>query len=100
LDAAAAMPFELLSRNKNATRLVAFPQESLHGDEQSAPRLRAQAQSGPNQDDGPKALDETQSRDWRVYGSEETWKVQSGPSGKEARIDAVVQGDPVARCDS
>jgi hypothetical protein len=32
---------------------------------------------------GQKALDETQSQDWRIYGSEESWKVQVGSSGKE-----------------
>jgi hypothetical protein len=37
-------------------------------------------------EDGPKALDETQSQDWRIYGSEESREVQIGSSGKERQI--------------
>ena len=41
------------------------------------------AQPTENQDDGTKALDETQSRDWRIHGPEENRKVQGGSPGKE-----------------
>jgi len=79
-------PLLLSPRNNGRVSVVSTSRSNCHGNEQSAARLRAKAQPAQNQDDGPKALDETQSQDWRIYGSEESREVQIGSSGKERQI--------------
>ena len=76
---------------RGGPRRLRSMQESWHGDEQTATRLRTKAQPASSQDHGAKALDETQSRDWRIYGSEDGRQVQIGGSGKGRRLARPIQ---------